>query len=95
MANKLPRVFINPRKSATYWEFTKPLVLLGVFGTPTIAWNFWNPHYYLGFLEPGYYLGFLEPRNSLGFLNPYYCPGFLKPPLLHGVNKNWDLIEQK
>jgi len=52
VANRLPGVFINPWKNATYWGFTKPLVLLGFSGTPTTAWGFWNPRYCLGFLEP-------------------------------------------
>jgi len=42
VANRLSGVFINPWKSATYWGFTKPLVLPGVSGTPTIPWVFSN-----------------------------------------------------
>jgi len=34
VANRFPGFFINPWKSATYREFTKPLILPEVFGTP-------------------------------------------------------------
>jgi len=82
VANRLPGVFINPWKSATYRGFTKPLVLLGVFGTPATAWGFWNPHYCLGFLKPLFLLRVFEPLLQPGVFETPATAWGLKPPLL-------------